>query len=129
MRLRMPKYLTSLSDIISLMDFLSEVSTLYRVEPGPEFRLVASNSTAQMIGAGSKNLYGKLLKEFVPNDHYINRILPLLEKVLHTKEVSRFEQIPIFPVSVDVMDILLTPVLEDGECTHIWVITKYRQSK
>jgi diguanylate cyclase (GGDEF)-like protein len=125
----MPKYLTSLSQIISLMDFLSEVSTLYRVEPGPEFRLVASNLTAEAIGAGSKNLYGRLLKDIVPKDDYLNIIFPLFEKAARTKEVCRSEQLPPYPASTDVMDVLLTPVVENEDCTHIWVITKYRRSQ
>ncbi|MDB5085959.1 MAG: hypothetical protein JWN30_2845 [Bacilli bacterium] len=128
MGLQMPKYLTSLTDIISLMDFLSEVSTLYRVEEGPEFRLVASNLTAQLTGAGSKNLYGKLLKEIVPKDDYRDIIFPFFEQAAATQKVCRFHHKPPFPGSADVMDVLLSPVVENDECTHIWVITKQRRS-
>jgi len=115
-----------LSQVITFMDFVSDVSTLYKVEPGPEFRLVASNSTAQKTGAGPLSYHGRLLKDLLPQNYYETLLLPEFERVIQTMQPNRFNMATPFPGSVDVMDSLLSPIIENGECTHIWVMTKKR---
>jgi diguanylate cyclase (GGDEF)-like protein len=121
------KYLTSLSQIIDLMDFLSEVSTLYEVEPGPEFRLVASNAKAKLVGSAPSGLYGKFMSDFLPKEFYQNELLPILMQVVKSKEVFRGEHVIPYPGRAVMMDCILSPVVENDRCTHIWVITKHKQ--
>lgn len=123
----MPKYLTSISELIDMMDFLSEVSTLYEVKPGPEFRLVASNAKAKSAGSAPSDLYGKFMSDFLPKDFYRNELLPILTRVVKTKEAFRGEHVTPYPGRATMMDSIVYPVFENDRCTHIWTITKHKQ--
>lgn len=122
-----PKYLTSISQIIDMMDFLSEVSTLYVVEPGPEFRLVASNAKAKLVGSAPSGLYGEFMSDFLPKEFYRNELLPILMHVVTTKEAFRGEHVTPYPGHTTMMDCILSPIVENDRCTHIWIITKHKQ--
>lgn len=125
----MPKYLASISQIINMMDFLSEVSTLYVVEPGPEFRLVASNAKAKLVGSAPSGLYGKFMSDFLPKKFYRNELLPILMHVVTSKEVFRGEHVIPYPGRAAMMDCILSPIVENDRCTHIWTITKHKQEQ
>ncbi|WP_284285565.1 GGDEF domain-containing protein [Alicyclobacillus fastidiosus] len=124
----MTKYLTSIPQIVQMMDFLSEISTLYEVEPGPEFRLIASNSKARLLGAAPSTFYGQLMSDFLPKDFYRNTLLPIVTQVITSKQSFRGKHITPYPGGVQLMDCLVTPVIENDKCTHIWVITKHQRT-
>jgi diguanylate cyclase (GGDEF)-like protein len=116
------------SEVIAMMDFLSEISTLYKVEPGPEFRLITSNETAQRLGAGLPRYYGKLLRDIVPKNMYFS-LSEHINQAISTLKPVRYESMPANPGVYAMMDFLVTPIIEDGECTHIWVISKHRRTE
>ncbi len=70
----MIEHFTSLLDIIKTMNFISHMSTLYAVDSGPEFRLVASNERAKSFRSAPCNLIGKRMSEFLPKEFYDNEI-------------------------------------------------------
>jgi diguanylate cyclase (GGDEF)-like protein len=123
----MTKYLMSIPQIVHMMDFISEVSTLYEVEPGPEFRLAAANAQAQVSGAAPHALYGQLMSDFLPKDFYRNTLLPIFTQVITDKQPFRGEHATPYPGGARQMDCLITPVVENDKCTHVWVITKQRR--
>lgn len=123
------KYTVSLSQVIQAMEFLSEQSTLYEVVPGPDFRLEAFNSSAIFDGVGSKELKGRLISELVPPRYYDAVLLPRLKAVVENQTTLRESLPEPFEGNGSERDVLVTPVVEDGRCTHIWVITKRRHSE
>jgi diguanylate cyclase (GGDEF)-like protein len=119
---------TLISEVIEMMDFLSEISTVYKIENGPEFRLIAANETAQRLGAGLPQNYGKLLKDIVPKDVYFS-IFVHCKQAISTMKPVRYESMPANPGANVIMDFLVTPIIDNGVCTHIWVISKHRRTK
>jgi diguanylate cyclase (GGDEF)-like protein len=116
-----------LAEVRSILHFISEISTLYQVEPGPEFRLVDSNARAQILGSGPESFYGKLLREFTPHGYYKDHILPRFRQAVEGRTAMEFSDPPPFPTIHTLMEFHFTPILNDaGECTHIWVISRYK---
>lgn len=122
-------YAVSLSAVVEAMNFLSEQSTLYEVVPGPDFRLQAFNSSAIFGGVGSQQLKGRYLSDLLPAEFFRDILLPKLTNVVETHDILR-ESIPEpFEGDGSERDVLVTPVVQRGHCTHIWVITKRRHSE
>jgi diguanylate cyclase len=119
---------TLISEVIEMMDFLSEISTVYEIESGPEFRLIAANETAQRLGAGLPQNYGKFLRDIVPKDVYFS-ICEYFKQAINTMKPVRYESMPANPGANVIMDFLVTPIIDNGICTHIWVISKHRRTK
>lgn len=111
-----------------MMDFLSEISTVYEIESGPEFRLIAANETAQRLGAGLPQNYGKLLRDIVPKNVYFS-IYEHCKQAINTMKPVRYESMPANPGANVIMDFLVTPIIDNGVCTHIWVVSKHRRTE
>lgn len=118
-----------LADVQSFLHVISDSSTLYRVESGPKFRLIDSNKKARNLGIGSKDFHGKLISEFLPNEHYLTYDYPQLQKVLETGAATHYiSPSPYYEIQQG-MNVHMAPVFnERKECSHIWVISKYQHS-
>lgn len=116
--------LISLESVLGVMDFISDVSLLVRVEPGPEFRLVTSNYRAKALGIAPANLHETLMRDFLPKAHYQEIMHPYLVSVLSGKVMNRDQQRSPYPDAAHSIDVLCYPIMEGETCTHLWIIMK-----
>ncbi|WAH36800.1 diguanylate cyclase domain-containing protein [Alicyclobacillus dauci] len=111
-----------LTDIQSFIDALSDIVLVYSVESNETVRLVSANGAASKAGVTSSDV-GKLMKEVVAPERY-EWLQSVAHHVIKTRKQYRFERQFDNATGKFVIDVVLTPVVDKGCCTHILLVAR-----
>lgn len=120
---------TTLANIITIMRFISNIGTIYKVEPGPHLRLIESNEKAKRLGIAPRSFYGKRMIDYIQNDYYNSYILPAVQDAVNNGESIQFSApSPNYDIH-QTMTYNLTPITDDNEELYILMVRKYEYNE
>ncbi|MFB5189771.1 GGDEF domain-containing protein [Alicyclobacillus fastidiosus] len=111
-----------LTNIQPFIDALSDIVLVYGVEGIDSVRLVAANDAASKAGI-TKDHIGRLMNEVVDHERY-EWLSSVARHVIKTQTQYRFEREFDNDSGKFNIDVVLTPVVDKGRCSHILLVAR-----
>jgi diguanylate cyclase (GGDEF)-like protein/PAS domain S-box-containing protein len=111
-----------LTDIQFFIDALSDIVLVYSVENHDTVRLISANDAASKAGITNSDV-GRLMEEVVAPERY-EWLQSVAHHVIKSKKQYRFEREFDNGTGKFVIDVVLTPVVDQGRCTHILLVAR-----